>query len=230
MMTEFIITENAFTNPPPNRIIRPLNSDEFLLELAYHEASHLVIERLIHKLGLNFLESSKIKINSTEGTGNVFGFIANFNKISEYWTPENFANFVSFYTEDSRRVGSECLMLIAGFASRKKFISNDEYFISYFDKTSDAFNISYYKIDTVWHDIIQRLPNRQIVGISDFAKIKDRLSFIKIVEKKELVDTYVDLLDLILPIFDDEKVEHCISYIKDKLIENDGTVIEGDNF
>lgn len=210
-------------------LVKPLDEKQFALELAYHEASHLVIEQLIHKLTLGFKPSEKIEIFSNKRHGQVQGFGAIYTH-NNFWTQQTYDNFKSFYEEDQRRIWADCLILIAGYASYLVFMGDSEYFISEYDENTSK-EVKLYKISTVPHKTIFIPPNKWREGISDFAKIKERLTFIYEYDKEKFDSLYSRLLGEMLTILKIKSVNMAVRYVKNHLIRsNNNHPISGKHF
>lgn len=215
--------------PPQPRII-PLDLKALTNEIAFHEASHFVTSRLINKLNIGFKEATSISIDSKgKKSGVVTGFGGDYKMDNEYWTNFNIARFKKFYTDDVRRIWADSLNLIAGYASFKLFISDQEDFISYLE-SSESKEVIMYTLSSVPHHFSYPTGNKYTTGVSDFAKIKERLSFIGILDKDERVEAYKLLLKTVCDIMSTRAVECAIRYVKNKLKASDGKVIEGRAF
>lgn len=223
-----IFYESEGIPPQPRKL--PLDLKAFTKEIAFHEASHFVMGRLINKLNIGFREATSITIDSRgKKSGVVTGFGGSYDMDTPYWTESNKARFEAFYSEDVRRIWAESLNLIAGYASYKLFISDQEDFISYLE-TSESTEVVMHTLSTVPHHFRYTPGNKEPVGVNDFAKIRDRLSFIEIVDKEERVEVYNSLLEVACKIMKIRAVEYAIRYIKNRLIAYDGKIIEGDYF
>ena len=88
-----------------------------------------------------------------------------------------------------------------------------------------------YKLASVPHDTLDTYGNKEHKSVSDFAKIKERLSIIGICEKNERFQVYKKLLDDVSQIIKISVVENAIKYTKNRLLDADGTdKIEGEKF
>lgn len=214
---------------PPQPRRESIDLIKFKDELAFHEASHFVIGRLVNKRNIGFKEATSITIDSKTRSGVVRGFGYNFDQDNIYWSNRNIELFKSFYLEDERRIWAESLNLIAGYASFKLFISNQEDFISCIDE-GDNTKVIMHTLDSVPHNFYYTNANKHTTGISDFAKIKERLSFIGIVSTDKRVEAYKLLLRVASEIMSVRAVELAIRFVKNKLKASDGEVIEDGPF
>lgn len=206
-----------------------INEKDFAKELAFHEASHFVIQRLLHPFDLGFLESDNLWINTKERRGNVHGFmIQDFNHT--VWTEPVYRKFRKFFNTDYRRYKGYCLELIAGYASYKIFIEDSDFFISFGDFINNRNELKMYKLETVPHSIRRTENDRKLFGVSDFAKIKEQISFQGIGNEKERLELYHQFLSDITDIMNINAVELAIRYVKNRLLRMDGKIIEGEYF
>lgn len=209
--------------------IKEIDEGSFSKELAFHEASHFVFQRLLHRYNLGFSEPVHMMIDTVNRNGVVNGFmIEGFNH--QFWTDTVLEEFRNFYTQDIRRLKAHCLELMAGYTSYKVFINDSEFFIH--DGTVDLNpnKLRMFKLETVYHSFSITRNNRSIVGVSDFGKMKEQASFIGINNKPELIIFYNNLIAEVKMIMNEEAVELAIRYVKNKLLRMDGKIIKGQYF
>lgn len=222
--------EFIFEDDPNRPQKRPIVHEEFVNELAFHEASHFVLGRLVNKLNLGFNDAVSIYIDSkVRKRGQVSGFGGDFNSEHEYWSNQNRKRFKEFYTDEPRRIWAESLVLIAGYASFKLFISDREDFISYLH-SDESTQLAMHCLKTVPHHFWYTHANKYLSGVSDFAKIKERLLFIQTIKEHDLIKNYEKLLTVASDIMSVRAVECAIRFVKNKLIGADGEKIEGEPF
>lgn len=209
---------------------RPIKQNEFVIELAFHEASHFVLGRLVNKLEIGFKHADSILIDSIDRKGGeVSGFGGDFQSEVVYWTNSNRQRFTNFFTKDEKRIWADSLVLIAGYASYKLFVSDQEDFISYIE-SDEWTEIEMHSIKTVPHHYWYTQVDKYLVGVSDFAKIKERLAFIGIIESEDRIENYNLLLEAVSDIMKTRAVELAIRYVKNRLKAADGNKIEGSAF
>ena len=227
----------SWDEPSPQQLFeeKEIKNNTFAKELAFHEASHLVIERLVNKLDLGFSEPISMYIDTEKRIGCVHGFGFSTGKTIDYWTKLNEEKFTQFYKTDTRRIWAECLTLIAGYGSYKVYIEETDYFIGHIDSNSNKAKM--YKLGNVPHGTLFGRANKYHTDVSDFAKIKERLSMIKICEDDQRLQVYQKLLDDISLIMKIPAVENAIRYAKNRLLYADGKgegkvkgIIEGKRF
>ena len=130
MVEEWII---ILEDKNPRYISKKISQKEFSIELAYHEASHLVFQRLIHKLDLGFSEPINMFIDSKneQKAGCVHGFFLSSINPNPFDTPKNQNEIETFFTYKKERLFSDCLQHLAGYTSYKAFIdTKTDYYIS----------------------------------------------------------------------------------------------------
>ena len=206
----------------PRYISKKISKKEFSIELAYHEASHLIFQRLIHKLDLDFNEPINIFIDSKneQNAGCVHGFGASGLVYNSRLIDED--DIKAFYTDKKERLFSDCLQYLSGNTSYKAFIdSTTEYYISDSDINMSEYEMKMYKLDTV--------PDNQ-EGVDDFFKVKKRLQYIDVFDKKSKYSFYQKFTADVLKIMGIRAVELSIRYVKNHLLRNDGKLIQGKYF
>ena len=219
MFEEWLI---SFEDKNPRYISKKISQKEFSIELAYHEASHLVFQRLIYKLNLGFNEPINIFIDSKneQNAGYVHGFGASGLVYNSRLVDEN--DIKAFYTDKKERLFSDCLQYLSGNTSYKAFIdSTTEYYISNSDINMSEYKMKMYKLDTV--------PNHQH-GVDDYFKVKNRLQYIDVSDKQSVYSFYQKITNDVLEIMDIRAVELSIRYVKNHLLRNDGKLIQGKYF
>ncbi|MCB9295544.1 MAG: hypothetical protein H6559_20825 [Lewinellaceae bacterium] len=206
------------------------NKAEIQNELGFHEAGHFVLERLLLKADIsdaNFSGHNFIYIDSNLKEGSVNGFLQEVKWKGNCWTEKNYNLFKESIINNKRASIATLFSLIAGYTTYKKFIENTEYFIR--SPNFDNDQVKYYKLDNVEHGTYRNKIDRYHWGVSDFAKIKERLGFLGVMDIVNLNKLYLSLHEKVMQIMNLGAVANSIRYIKNRLIEEDGKRIEGDN-
>lgn len=188
-------------------------TEDIQKELAFHEAGHFVMERLLQKSGLNeipFGDINYMYIDSDNKQGAVNGFLSLDNLEGNVWTNENYERFKRRFQENPRYTYATLFSLISGYATYKKFIDDNKYFIG-FEREGES---RLYRIDTVPHSVVKTQYNRYVNDVSDFAKIKERLNFFGITDFDILNNLYGFLLEQVSEIMSNNAVENAIRFTK----------------
>lgn len=206
-----IIIGNEDEKPP--FIIKPLDENALLHEIAIHEASHFVFALLLENLDLGFLMVSHIiiepeqidqegKITPPQGEVGGFGASVPYIQNTLEHDPDELKNW---YLEDPRRIWGNCLQAVAGFTSYRVFFDEDEYFIGYPYSDNIPGQEIYYTIKSVYlcipdiKKIRRYLHYTDVTHLDDFKNYLQNLSnkakeIIKIPKIKEAIEQTTNLL------------------------------------
>ncbi len=198
---------------------------EVKTELAYHEASHFVFSCLGLKHVSEFTPISFIMTCLEDENSNIvngFGPNIDMPKYSKKRNekPEEYYNF---YKNDRRRIVAKILSSLAGYASFKVFISEDDYFIS----MNTGVRINSYHRKLTYYCLRSALFEYE--QISDLENVKEKLAdfYSHMNDKNIIFTTIVELINIVQELMQkNQGVNDCIRFVKNELLKNPCSKIE----
>jgi hypothetical protein len=191
-----------------SRVEKEIDYKNFLIELAYHEASHFVFDQLILKMDLGFAPVCSIFVHADRKNKILGGEVSVLEKAIK--------NPYVFYGQNPKRLYAFLLVTLAGYTSRLTFIDNDPFFISEPDfKECTEGKLYYYSLDF--------LPR----SVDDVRKTQDYIrDFLKIPRsyQKEMITSLVEDIRLVM---NKTAIKLAIGYVKNKLVNSNGSKIVG---
>ena len=186
--------------PPPPSIPK----DHMILELAFHEAGHLVLGIIGEKLNLGFSDHVAIKISPDNPYGNfVTGFHSPYpdtDHLSSVKKKEWYTNGVN-----TPRLFVKILVLLGGYTSYQAFIEKTEYFVNPSIESNQNGQASYFKLDS--------LPDP---APSDFERIREMLGWIN----QNNIGKLARLQKVTFRIMRNPSVSNAIRFVKNYLKQN----------
>lgn len=182
--------------------------NNLLKELAYHEAAHFLIDNYNLRKNIGFTEIMKVKIMVSQKE--IIGFVEKIDD-NKWSNPKQVKDFFLF---DIQRVACKVLTLAAGYATYQQFVNKDtEYYIGVFNE--DSKKIMRYKLDTFQyyddsHDYYKLQACIKYLGIKTRVSKLDLIRFLNMELQK-----FMDL----------GGNKSALGYVKNRLIENNGTEI-----
>ncbi|WMX16581.1 hypothetical protein [Aureispira sp. CCB-E] len=192
-----------------SRVEKEIDYKNFLIELAYHEASHFVFDQLILKMNLGFTPVCSMFVHADKENKILEG------KVSLLERTNNKSPY-AFYKQNPMRLYAFLLVTLAGYTSRLVFIDNDPFFISKTDlKNYTDGKLFYYSLDILPRDVDDVRKTQDY--IREFLKIQRN-------QQKEMITSLVADIELLM---EKPAMNLAIRYVKNILIENNGTEIIG---
>lgn len=190
-----------------------IDYNQFLIELAYHEASHFVFDQLILKMDLGFHQIESIFVHCEKESKTIKGVVSGLGK--------SITDLRKFYKADTRRVYARLITTLAGYTSRTVFIKDDidsSFFISKADLSDN------YKNGMLYYYSIEIAPS----AIDDIRKTKAYLKEYLQVKTTNDKDIAIHrLVSDIQSLMETPAIHSAIGYVKNTLVKNNGTQIVG---
>jgi hypothetical protein len=205
-LEDYILADNNERNK--NRIETEIDYDNFLIELAYHEASHFVFDQLILKMDLGFSPVTRIFVHCSREDKILNGVVTG---LGGYEGSSN-----SFYRGDNSRVYARLLTTLAGYTSRLVFIDDSPFFISEAD-------LDNYTNGKLFYYTIETAPRK----ISDVRKTKDYIQQyldFSIAQRDKLINSLIEDIKLLMKT---PAMKLAIGYVKNVLVQHNGVEVIG---
>lgn len=215
-------------------ITKNVSIEDFLNEVAYHEASHFVFQQLIVKDYTEFIEPSRINVCVKEEEpfiGQVDDFLPDvFPKgivIDNKIIGKHFGDITQFYDNSPQKVYLYCLQCLAGYYSYKFFFTKEENFIGipkHKDSSSleKVIRIDYYPLEDA-----PMLPTTQPYSQdhnSIFFKRLFNIQIFKVEHKFRYINEVNNDLDKAMNL---PSIKEAIIYVKNQIVKYNGVPIEG---
>lgn len=220
---------------------RTKTSDEMLLEVAYHEASHFVFGVMSLKYVTGFIGHIFMRvcpenfIQDNDENGNGYNVVNGFapdvplHKTYVRSQREEPNGYLEFYNEDRKRLVAKMLVTLAGYSSYQIFNKGkqeDEYFVGIPPELDEVkterkripiFDLTYYDNSNLQHN-----------PASDFQNASKKLRIYYELNPDERNEAIKKLIGECQELMEIQAVNESIRYVKNRFLERECELIEGE--
>ena len=212
-------SENTESKTPPRRpfIAASVNKENVINELAYHEAAHFVLRRLVQKLGLDFPVTQWICVTVQENEKVILDGMVNY-------TYDIAGNSFDFAIDNDNKRFAKLFITGVGYCSYQ-FLKKIE---------PNSFFISLYERDQNWENGDLTMHYYTLKGAMQSNRVGDIREILRILEqdfqiqgfnpKKEIIISFFKIIGEILAL---EPVWNAIEHTKNQLIKSKIDIKEG---
>lgn len=193
-----------------------LRTEEFAIEVAYHEAAHYVLSIIANINDNYFNVPYSIDFYTIENEKYKNGV-----NVKLYVTINNIENLRQNYPN---KISFELMISLSGFASycvTEQELLIHEALISKDDILESTINVRYSFFNEIWNRLNELMVNH------DIKKASATMTYLRLngEQKAELIIRYFNSLVILLS---EGNVREALEYVKDKLLKYNGSTIEGE--